>query len=206
MNTTALEGFDEITYLQMNPDIATVVRQGLFVSGLAHYVAHGWQENRPGTPKVADKQNEENLPPDVPPSALRRRVHGNVGVEGFSAIGRIVAANIHAAITPYFKATIDSNILDFGCGCGRVLRYYRELCDIGNFSGSDIDPEAIAWCSQNLSDYGNFTVNPEWPPLPFATEYFDFIFSISIFTHLPETMHLTWLKELQRVAKPGACC
>jgi SAM-dependent methyltransferase len=199
----AIEQFDEATYLRLNPDIAAVVQQGLFASGLSHYIAHGWQENRPGTPSIALATEEEILSPGIPPEALRRRVHGNSSVESFETIGHIVANNIHVATQPYIRLTETSKVLDFGCGCGRVLRHYRQLCHSGQFWGSDIDPEAIAWCSENLSPYGTFVVNPSWPPLLFASDYFDFIFSISIFTHLPEAMHLAWLQELQRVTKPG---
>ena len=39
--------------------------------------------------------------------------------------------------------------------------------------------------------------------LPFDEARFDLVLSVSVFTHLPESMQDAWLKELGRVLKPG---
>ena len=41
------------------------------------------------------------------------------------------------------------------------------------------------------------------PPLGYGDDAFDLIYSISVFTHLPEPMQFAWLEELKRVSKPG---
>jgi ubiquinone/menaquinone biosynthesis C-methylase UbiE len=41
------------------------------------------------------------------------------------------------------------------------------------------------------------------PPLTFGDEHFDFVYSISVFTHLPEEMQFAWLEELRRVTRRG---
>ena len=41
------------------------------------------------------------------------------------------------------------------------------------------------------------------PPLPFPDRFFDFVYSISIFTHLPEAMQFAWLEDINRVLKAG---
>lgn len=33
--------------------------------------------------------------------------------------------------------------------------------------------------------------------------FFDIVYSVSVFTHLPEEMQLSWLEELRRVAEKG---
>ncbi|MBS2024304.1 MAG: class I SAM-dependent methyltransferase, partial [Deltaproteobacteria bacterium] len=68
-------------------------------------------------------------------------------------------------------------------------------------SGTDIDPQAIAWCQRHLS-YARTLVNPHLPPLPFDAASFDAIYAISVFTHLNEEMQLQWLAELRRVLTP----
>jgi ubiquinone/menaquinone biosynthesis C-methylase UbiE len=68
--------------------------------------------------------------------------------------------------------------------------------------GVDVDGEAIAWCEENLAG-GQFTVSPVTPPLSFASEYFDAVYCISVFTHLDEAMQDKWLAELARILKPG---
>jgi ubiquinone/menaquinone biosynthesis C-methylase UbiE len=95
-----------------------------------------------------------------------------------------------------------ASVLDFGCGCGRVLVYFKGAtrCEM---TGSDIDGEAIAWCKANLADFGAFIQNGAEPPLPLADSSVDLVYSISVFTHLPEKMQFQWLTELHRVVKPG---
>jgi SAM-dependent methyltransferase len=46
-------------------------------------------------------------------------------------------------------------------------------------------------------------VNGVEPPLPYDDDSFDFLYSISIFTHLDEPLQQPWIRELERVVKPG---
>jgi SAM-dependent methyltransferase len=69
--------------------------------------------------------------------------------------------------------------------------------------GSDIDSEAIAWCRASISEIAQFEQNATAPPLNYADSFFDFVYSISVFTHLPLQMETNWLTELRRVIKPG---
>ena len=39
--------------------------------------------------------------------------------------------------------------------------------------------------------------------MEYADATFDFVFGISVFTHLPEELQLEWLAELHRVTQPG---
>jgi SAM-dependent methyltransferase len=96
-----------------------------------------------------------------------------------------------------------SDILDFGCGCGRVLTFLHNASVPQRFYGVDIDSEAIAWCQRNLP-FGVFKATQPDPPLPFGPKQFDFIYAISVFTHLDEAYQFAWLNELKRIARPGA--
>ena len=117
------------------------------------------------------------------------------------------------------------HILDFGCGCGRTLRYLLPHVNgaspgsadstggpTGNptgpvrpettITGVDVNERAIAWCQDHLAP-ARFQTNHVVPPLPFAKRSFDLIYSISVFTHLAEENHLQWIAELRRVCCPG---
>lgn len=98
-----------------------------------------------------------------------------------------------------------SAILDFGCGCARVTRYLTQLLAPGGIiNGCDIDDAAIQWNLRNLQKSGGFFTSPDHPPLPLpATEQFDLIVVISVFTHLPEAMQDRWMEELTARLKPG---
>lgn len=96
-------------------------------------------------------------------------------------------------------------VLDFGCGCARVTRYLTPLLAPGGvIKGCDIDDAAIQWNVRNLQKSGDFFTSPDHPPLPLpATEQFDLIVVISVFTHLPEDMQDRWMEELTARLKPG---
>jgi SAM-dependent methyltransferase len=93
-------------------------------------------------------------------------------------------------------------ILDWGCGCGRVTRY---LVNIPGpvIMGADIDSDNITWCRGNLRG-GAFQVLPLRPPTPFAEDQFDLVIGTSVFTHLAEDVQFAWLEELQRITTNGA--
>ena len=95
-----------------------------------------------------------------------------------------------------------ASMLDFGCGCGRMLLWMEQLGRQRELHGTDIDSEAIGWCRAHVP-YAHVTVNGTKPPLPFADGAIDLVFSHSVFTHLDERRQDAWLGELQRVTSPG---
>lgn len=91
-------------------------------------------------------------------------------------------------------------ILDWGCGPGRVIRHWPE----NNFTcfGSDVNDKSLAWCKHNFPSI-RFLHQQVLPPLDIAGETFDLIYGISILTHLSLSAHFLWIKELDRILKPG---
>jgi SAM-dependent methyltransferase len=95
-------------------------------------------------------------------------------------------------------------ILDWGCGTGRILRYFDKSMQ-GKVVGVDIDPVNIQWCRDHMPDSTFVLVNPD-TPMPFEDNSFDLIYGHSVFTHLSEYDQNSWLAELLRVLKPGGYC
>jgi SAM-dependent methyltransferase len=93
------------------------------------------------------------------------------------------------------------SILDFGCGCGRVARWWRDLKGPRVF-GCDYDGVLTEWCQANLP-FLKVKTNASVPPLPFRRESFDFIYAISLFTHLTPTAQDQWMADVGRLLKPG---
>jgi SAM-dependent methyltransferase len=138
-----------------------------------------------------------------PPEALQVRVAG-AAVGAFHSTGAKVASQIAAILVANGRPLVThSRILDFGAGPGRVTAYIQDLHPSAQLTGSDIDPEAIAWATENLSKVGQFQVNDVAPPAPFADEAFDLIYAISVFTHLPDDLQRVWLADLRRMLRPG---
>jgi SAM-dependent methyltransferase len=145
---------------------------------------------------------ENNLPPP-PPKHLQVRVVGGY-VPHFMESGFNALRDIDAALAPSGRTlTGFRRILDFGCGCGRVIRTLKSIVPGAALSGTDIDPEAIVWLQKNYGRFGDFAVAPHLPPTAYAANTFDFIYGISVFTHLPEDMQFRWLEELRRITQPG---
>jgi SAM-dependent methyltransferase len=92
-------------------------------------------------------------------------------------------------------------VLDFGCGCGRVLRHWRKLAGTSLFA-CDYNPFLVEWCERALP-FAEFAVNRLEPSLPYEDEQFDLVYAMSIFTHLSEELEAPWLAELMRVVKRG---
>ena len=92
-------------------------------------------------------------------------------------------------------------LLDWGCGCGRVLRHWIDLQDT-RVCGCDITPKMVDWCNDNLP-FVDATVNELSPPLPYPGASFDLVYAFSVMTHLSEELQRAWVAECRRVLRPG---
>jgi SAM-dependent methyltransferase len=97
----------------------------------------------------------------------------------------------------------DSNFLDFGCGWGRFLRFFWRDVELENLHGCDVSSMILDVC-RNTRVPGNLSPIEPLGTLPYGDASIDAMMAYSVFTHLPKHVHLHWMKELARVAKPGA--
>jgi SAM-dependent methyltransferase len=138
----------------------------------------------------------------VPPPSLRFRVHGPVDVASFlDGAKRSVDAITAAFALAGESVPGNGKILDFGCGSGRTLLFWLQMPVPPELYGVDIDGEAIAWARDNVPVKVQ-QISPR-PPLEYPDNFFDVIYSISVFTHLSEDFHRAWLGELLRVVRAG---
>lgn len=143
----------------------------------------------------------ESLP--VPPLALIDLVSGQPDIPWFLEGGRRGAATVREALERHDVAMRDlDRLLDFGCGCGRVLRHWAELIDDVEIHGSDLNPRLVEWVRDNL-DFVVAETNGLAPPLKYPDDTFGLIYAFSVFTHLPEALQRPWVEELYRVSAPG---
>lgn len=95
------------------------------------------------------------------------------------------------------------SIYEWGCGPGRVIRHLpKQFGDFVEIHGSDYNAETIEWCKKNIPGV-HFDLNELAPPLIYFDNKFDFIYCISVFTHLSEENGLKWAQELFRILKHG---
>jgi len=140
---------------------------------------------------------------DVPPPQLRHRVHGALDLESYLNAGRVLGSSIVQEFETHGIGQRAAGILDFGCGPGRIAKVVKDLRPHWRLFGCDIDGEAVSWARSNLAGVAEFSASAQNPPLSYATEQFDALYSISVFTHLDEGAQFAWLAELQRVLRPG---
>lgn len=141
----------------------------------------------------------------IPPASLRARVHTLPDAKSFLEVGQRCVSDLERALAQTNERSLESftSVLDFGCGCGRTLRWLESTAARTHFSGTDIDDECVSWCVENIP-FARFTRNEPLPPLEFASEQFDLVYALSVFTHLTESAQDAWLAELKRVTSPGA--
>jgi ubiquinone/menaquinone biosynthesis C-methylase UbiE len=173
-----------------------------------------------GTPKASPRIHKGRLFPGEatiprPDPGLR---HYDVSSELFNQIALITLGRLNmAGLRP------DHDVLDIGCGIGRMARY---LCDYlgtnGRYRGFDVMSEPIEWCQANITPrFPNFTFqfsplfNAKYNPdrelpsaagfsFPYPDDSFDFVFAQSVFSHLQPDESANYLKEIARVLKRGA--
>jgi SAM-dependent methyltransferase len=134
--------------------------------------------------------------PPLPPRRLMVRVAGTADADWFLRSGRAA----YDAISAHVPLEEIEAVLDFGCGCGRVLRYWQG--HPGTAAGSDRDTGAVDWCREHLP-FARVNRNGLAPPLAHADESFDLVYALSVFTHLTDELQTAWRDELRRVLRPG---
>lgn len=147
-----------------------------------------------------DAELTRGLP--VPPARLRAKVVGKADAETFLSTGRDHASVLHYVLSQS-GVELESvpRVLDFGCGCGRVIRWWPRVEGTA-LTGCDYNPALVRWCERNLP-FASFAVNELLPPSPFGAGSFDLVYSLSILTHLTEEAQRAWIAEWRRILAPG---
>ena len=139
----------------------------------------------------------------LPPVALAYDAYSAPEWEFYKRSGMETAAFLAGVLRKHLPGQTGLRVLEWGCGPARVIRHLPEA--IGNDAqvyGTDYNTATITWCRESIPGV-HFDNNQLEPPLPFEENFFDFIYSISVFTHLSETVSRQWAAELLRVSKPG---
>ena len=137
-----------------------------------------------------------------PPVKLRDWVAGTGDLTWFQEGGQLGVQTLVSLLARHGVDLAElGTVLDFGCGCGRVLRHLRRF-DRVRIHGTDSNPAAIVWCDQHL-DFAEFGTNRLEPPTRYREHSFDLAYAFSVFTHLPEALQFARMREMRRILKPG---
>ena len=151
--------------------------------------------------RAATRIAPDGLP--LPPTKLIVLVAGTPEPEWFLESGALAARSIRGALG---KAGVELErmgaILDFGCGCGRVLRQWAHL-DGPEIWGTDYNERLVAWCRENLPFAQLRQQRARAAARLSRTSSSTSSTRLSVFTHLPERLQHAWIAELRRVVEPG---
>lgn len=158
----------------------------------------------------------ESIP--FPPFSFQSLVCGPGLEEMFPSVGKTLVD----MLDQYGMLGEQVDLLDVGCGCGRMARYLPGR-PFRSYSGFDRHPGMIKWCNAVLApidsrfrfqlvsvksayvawDGHEGQQDAETLVFPYPSDSFDSILLASVFTHmpLPEVRH--YLRELHRVVRPG---
>lgn len=118
----------------------------------------------------------------------------------------------------------DHRVLDIGCGIGRLaVPLTSYLSTRGSYEGFDIVKAGIIWCKKNIEpDFPNFkfihidlknelynlktTKKAADFVFSYTNEEFDFVFLVSVFTHMVPEDFEGYLDQISRVLKEGGIC
>jgi len=97
------------------------------------------------------------------------------------------------------------NVLDFGCGNGRLLDLFKNKKI--KYVGVDVSEKLIEKANANKSSFRNagasfLKIENDFKKLPFGEKYFDAVYSIAVFHHIPGSKkRLETAQELYRLTK-----
>jgi SAM-dependent methyltransferase len=120
------------------------------------------------------------------------------GWDDYSSVGRSTIELLDSVVEKYQVKTDD--ILDFGCGHGRVARHLRLAFPHSRLSFSDIDDSGWQFCASEFNGMG-FPSAPGFSELKIPGKY-DLIWLGSVFTHLDWDRSVQLLTQLASSLKP----
>jgi len=93
-------------------------------------------------------------------------------------------------------------VLDYGCGWGRITRFFLTTYDNGSVHGVDVDPSMIDYC-RSLIGVGQYAVTTGRPPLEFPDGSVDLLYAYSVFSHLSPRLQDALVADFHRIVRPG---
>jgi SAM-dependent methyltransferase len=152
---------------------------------------------------VCEDEPLRALVPPLPPLELRS-ITAAPDLPEFLWTGLVDMERIMALYHGVEPMTEDKKpaILDFGCGCGRMVRFLSTYALDCSVHACEVNPDHVHWCQQNLQGI-QVAQCKVTPPLPYKERMFELVFSLSVFTHLSKSNTINWLAEMRRILVPG---
>ena len=90
-------------------------------------------------------------------------------------------------------------ILDWGCGISRVAMTIDEVTPpTTSVYACDINVRMIEFNARHYKNVSYSVISYE-PPTRFDSNFFGFVYSLSVFTHIEASLQPVWIKEIHRI-------
>lgn len=128
----------------------------------------------------------------------------------FNASGRSYEEEVRESAAPTLRnlselvgITVQDDVLEFGCGVGRIGRELAPLCR--SWTGSDISKNMLLYASERLGQLGNIQLKQlQGEGLSeFADSSFDVVYCTNMLSHLDEMDRWFYVQDAFRVLRPG---
>jgi len=122
--------------------------------------------------------------------------------EGYDGYSKNSNLSDVTELLPDKYLTNEMRALELGCGRGDYMKRVASL--VKEAHGVDISREAVKLAWINL-----WWISNSYPAvcngfsLPYPDDYFDFIYEIAVFQHIPRAFTANYLKEVNRCLKHG---
>ena len=95
-----------------------------------------------------------------------------------------------------------TRILDFGAGIGNSVPYFRQHFPDAALTSADVSQASLDRSEARFPGQ-SLGLRIDGMCIPAETGAFDLVFSACVFHHIPHEQHVAWLRELERVTRPG---
>jgi len=143
-----------------------------------------------------------DLLPALPDPELQLRWNGAAGLELLTQ-GKVFYRRARAGLARHGRPDLDETaVLDFGCGWGRLTRFFIRDVGARSLCGCDPVPYILDICRESgiPAAFAVCEARPE--RLPFERS-FDLVLAFSVFTHLSEPAHEACLRAIHAALAPG---
>jgi SAM-dependent methyltransferase len=140
--------------------------------------------------------------PRLPSPELQLRWNGAAGLELLNQ-GKAFYRRAREALGRHGpRGLTEAAVLDFGCGWGRLTRFFIRDLAPGNLFGCDTVPSILDVCRETGLGAELAPCDPRPERLPFERQ-FDLVIAFSVFTHLSQAAHEACLRAIHGSLAPG---
>jgi len=145
-----------------------------------------------------NKSLQEELP-GFPPTEIQMRFNGKSG-----KINLLHAFTFYVYIKKMIQQHVPNStgdLLDFGCGWGRILRFWLKEFPDEKIWGCDVMQISMNLCKEFFDGKTgiHFLRNEVLPPLDIPDSKMRVIYAHSVFSHLSQSVADEWIKEFHRL-------